>query len=379
MMQDVILNQSGNGYSPAVKIALIPLLLPVLIAASPVQAALDGKLESANCDAVKGWAWDSASPATHVQVDIYDVTPSKTTLLSTVTAQLFRKGLLNAGIGDGKYGFAFAMPASIRDAETHNLSVRFKGSATELSGSPKTTSACYGKLNDTGWQTCGTDSSDGLACPLTDYPRQDGDYGRDALARNGKLVKNGKGGAGFDYSKIANDGSVLPAGTQLGGKAKDWACTRDNLTGLVWEVKTTNGGLRDMTNSYSWYNPDTSTNDGFSGYQDNGLCTGGIACDTYSYVNAVNAKKLCGKTDWRMPSIEEMIGIVDYSSNGYSFNADYLPNIRNAWYATNTTGPRSYDNKVAWWGLYTAGGYIVDDFGQDRTKGYGVILVSGKQ
>ena len=66
------------------------------------------------------------------------------------------------------------------------------------------------------------------------------------------------------YSKIANDGSLLADAAVLGTGAKDWACTRDNATGLVWEVKTDDGGLRDKDNTYSWYDPNPATNGGGS-------------------------------------------------------------------------------------------------------------------
>ncbi|GDX85234.1 hypothetical protein LBMAG43_12760 [Methylococcaceae bacterium] len=53
------------------------------------------------------------------------------------------------------------------------------------------------------------------------------------------------------YSKISNTGSVLPDSAILGSDQNDWACTKDNKTGLVWEVKTMDGGLRDMSQKYT--------------------------------------------------------------------------------------------------------------------------------
>ena len=32
-----------------------------------------------------------------------------------------------------------------------------------------------------------------------------------------------------------------------------WSCVADNQTALVWEVKTIDGGIRDITHSYSWF------------------------------------------------------------------------------------------------------------------------------
>lgn len=71
----------------------------------------------------------------------------------------------------------------------------------------------------------------------------------------------------FSYTKIANDGSELSKTVKLGTGAKDWACTKDNNTGLIWEVKTNDGGLRDKDWKYTWYNPDSKTNGGFEGYK----------------------------------------------------------------------------------------------------------------
>ena len=92
-------------------------------------------------------------------------------------------------------------------------------------------------LNDTGQNWCANDSANFLSCPQAGFPDQDGDHGRDALARAGQLTKIGGGEAGFDYTKISNSGLPLGAGAALGSGAGDWGCTRDNVTGLIWEVK----------------------------------------------------------------------------------------------------------------------------------------------
>ena len=107
------------------------------------------------------------------------------------------------------------------------------------------------------------------------------------------------------YTKISNSGATLPVTAQLGTGSNDWACTKDNNTGRIWEVKTTDGGLRDYQNSYSWYEPDASKNGGNAGYQNSGNCKGS-QCDTYAFTNAVNTNGLCGKKDWRMPTLDEL-------------------------------------------------------------------------
>ncbi len=347
-------------------------LFLLCLCANPVNAALQGHLETATCDAVKGWAWDNGNPSSRIQLDIY----SGKVKLTTLTAKLSRTDLKNAGKGDGLYGFAYVPPKTIRNAATHKISVRYKGTANELTGSPITTALpCYGKLNDTGLQKCGTGSGNNFACPLTDYPRQDAEYGRDRLASSKKLLKVGNGSAGFDYTKVANNGSALAENAALGNAAKAWACTRDNVSGLLWEVKTKDGGLRDVYNTYSWYNPNPATNGGFTGFQNNGNCTGGIACDTLSYVNAINAKKLCGKTNWRLPTVEELLSLTDYSRTK-TINPTYFPNTEPYWYVTSTIGPvDSGKAKKGLWGVFSTSGYVNDDIADPY--GLKIRLVSG--
>jgi hypothetical protein len=310
-------------------------------------------------------------PATRVKLNVYDVGTTKSTLLVTVTANVLRKDLLSAGKGDGKYGFSLLLPAAVRNAVKHTLSVRFAGTPTELTSSPQITAlACYGKLNDTGIKSCSDGSSNGLTCPVTGYEGQDGNYGRD-VTKN--LKKIGKGTAGFDYSKIANNGSVLPATTLLGSGAKDWACTRDNVTGLIWEVKTSDAGLRDQNNTYSWYNADNTTNGGAVGYPNYGTCTGGISCDTEGYVKAVNAVKLCGKSDWRLPKKSELYSIVDYSRYSPAIDSTYFPNTTNGW--AWSSSPNASGSSYAWVvNFYSGSGY-----GDSKSSSLVVRLVRGGQ
>ena len=154
------------------------------------------------------------------------------------------------------------------------------------------------------------------------------------------------------YSKIANNGSTLSDSAQLGANPNDWACTKDNKTGLIWEVKTTDGGLRDYKNFYSWYEPDATKNGGDAGYQNYGTCKGSN-CDTYAFTNAVNANSLCGKNDWRMPTVEELKGLVTTTptvnqplNSKLYIDATYFPNSTNNWFWSSS--PYAFNSNHAW-------------------------------
>jgi hypothetical protein len=130
---------------------------------------------------------------------------------------------------------------------------------------------------------------------------------------------------GFSFTKLDANGNDLPA------SATDWSCVRDNVTGLIWEVKTDDGGLRDQNWTYTWYNPDPTTNGGDPGVQDGGACEGST-CDTLGYAAAVNAQGLCGASDWRLPETEELRSIVSYDRYGPAIDTNYFPDTRSTWF-----------------------------------------------
>jgi Protein of unknown function (DUF1566) len=116
-------------------------------------------------------------------------------------------------------------------------------------------SAQTGQLNDTGQTNCYTSAHAVTPCDLVSAgnggarPHQDGRYGRDAAVST-TLIKIGGGAAGFDFSCVLWNGVVINGsdctvglvtnntGTATTTPTTDWACTRDNTTGLVWSLQS---------------------------------------------------------------------------------------------------------------------------------------------
>jgi hypothetical protein len=213
-----------------------------------------------------------------------------------------------------------------------------------------------GELNDTGVSRCGdyADPAAGfsgvwnndLECdgfePQNDPvpPGQDALHGRDALAATGLLPKIGAGPAGFDYTKLDADGRELPA------DAAQWSCVRDNVSRLVWEVKTDDGGLHDEDWTYTWFEPDRTRNGGKPGKKNGGLCGKTSVCDTHGHVQAVNAQGLCGARDWRLPSLIELQSLLRYDLLPNGVTLSYFPHTGNAWFWTST--PNAESAAYAW-------------------------------
>ena len=229
-------------------------------------------------------------------------------------------------------------------------------------------------LNDTGVATCFNDNgSTGQVEPAT-HPRQDCRIGRDAAAGSSVLYKVGAGSKGFDFTKIANNGALLAATATLGTAPTAWACTYDNVTGLMWEVKTgTATDLRYGGNTYSWYETDNAINGGGSGWPNLGFCSGGISCDTQSFRNAVNTTALCTHQDWRLPTAQELKTLVDYSvaynSGSATIDLLYFPNINPAPFWTASSMAANPANAAY---VYFNGGYTVYN---NKSITSGVLLV----
>ncbi|MGH8273424.1 MAG: DUF1566 domain-containing protein [Gammaproteobacteria bacterium] len=212
-------------------------------------------------------------------------------------------------------------------------------------------------LNDTGVTGCATTSngnpSSNDSCPQEGYPAQDAEIGRDAASFAGTLAKAGSGIYGYDFTALGGDGKPLfnQALNSLNYAVQPWACVRDNWTGLTWEVPTPGsaGGLYDTNYYYSWYNPDSQTNGGGSGTQKGAR----YKLNTYQFVQAVNQAKLCGYSDWRLPSAAELRNLVNIGGPGTPNGPlPAIPELQINGYWTATPDPEHSDRATVIATLY---------------------------
>jgi hypothetical protein len=161
-------------------------------------------------------------------------------------------------------------------------------------------------LPDTGQTKCYNNSTE-IPCPRLGEPF----HGQD-----GKYLINPP-----SYTKLDENSEALP------DDAASWAMVRDNNTGLIWEAKTDDGGLHDKDHRYTF---------------DQAL----------QWVASLNTSKYLGYEDWRLPSISELQGIVDYGKRFPAVKAQFFPDTPYEYPQIHWSVTESVEAARAWglWG-----------------------------
>ena len=159
--------------------------------------------------------------------------------------------------------------------------------------------------------------------------RQDGMIGRDVTSSDGA-----DGQAGLSYSTVIRQSGQNPVALGPYVKAD---CVKDNITGLVWQGKST--ALVSL--------PGDARN-----------------LEAKVLEAATNAAALCGFSDWRLPSRTELQSLVNYGSLDLYFSIDtlwfvdarigayysatrYAPNLKNVWLVDFTRGSVAPDSNAS--------------------------------
>jgi PKD repeat protein len=193
--------------------------------------------------------------------------------------------------------------ASVSIAQGVIVSTPIAVATGQLNDTGITASQCY-QAGTATFVLCSSALAIGtVAFEVTTFAPQDGMTGRDTELANNTAVD---GALGFSFTKIGASGETLPA------SAAQWSCVKDNVTGLMWEKKTNDGGLYDISRTFTHLDSTKSPQ----------FVTGAVptleqinaATNSIGFKNAVNADALCGATDWRLPETDELQSIADYSS-----------------------------------------------------------------
>jgi hypothetical protein len=150
-------------------------------------------------------------------------------------------------------------------------------------------------------QTICYDNEKNIPCPKPGEPF----YGQD-----GNYYINPR-----SYTKLDKHGNDLPT------NAEEWFMVRDNMTGLIWEIKQALDGVEDYSNPHdadnkynweatSWTYPFTENN------------------DIERFLRQINDSNFGGFSDWRLPSIQEFASLAKLSTLTYNYYEDiYISNF----------------------------------------------------
>ncbi|OJV15890.1 MAG: hypothetical protein BGO21_30415 [Dyadobacter sp. 50-39] len=109
----------------------------------------NGAFESADCNTLRGWAWDKSHPNAAMTVELL----ADGAVVATTVANTYREDLKTAGTGTGNYGFSIPVPNNLKDAQAHSYSVRIQGTTYVLGGSPRTMTCALPSQYGGGFET----------------------------------------------------------------------------------------------------------------------------------------------------------------------------------------------------------------------------------
>jgi GT2 family glycosyltransferase len=127
-----VLASVDRPYTLAVRGAGAPMETAATMKVEHRQLGLIGYVHSSTKDTISGWAMHIPPREERVALDLL----ADGAVVATMRAELFREDLRTGGVGDGRFGFAFPIPATHRGKPVRQLGVVIAGTGTHLVGSP---------------------------------------------------------------------------------------------------------------------------------------------------------------------------------------------------------------------------------------------------
>jgi hypothetical protein len=161
------------------------------------------------------------------------------------------------------------------------------------------------------------------------------------------------------YTKLDTNGNELP------NTASAWTMVRDNVTGLIWEVKTDDEGIHDVDNEYYWCDSQEIYPGG---------CTN--PPNTELFIKQLNLFSFGNQSDWRLPTIEELSTLFNLTSL-QGIDTIYFPPIGNPnIYHTYWSSTTQVDDTTKVWCISYDKARI--ELGFKNSSFNGVIAVRGE-
>ncbi|AVQ10475.1 PF07603 family protein [Leptospira santarosai] len=114
------------------------------------------------------------------------------------------------------------------------------------------------------------------------------------------------------------------------GNAINLRCVSGNQIPAFSFVDLGDGTVRDQNTGLLW----SQCSEGQAGL---GCPGASLILDWFAALNACNNLNLAGRTNWRLPNVNELLSIVNFNNSNPAINALFFPNTPNLTYWTSTT------------------------------------------